>query len=603
MVANLDSFLARLSENNQSMIRLRRICFIFSCLSLAHTPLAPIDQELSKRYKAAKKYYAAADYAAAKATLAPLLHVESKSDITPYALFYYALSAYYNKEPILAENTFNMIVDAYPDWEQKDEVWYWLGQLKFETQDYDAGLSRLAKITSKELEVPLGKMKLYFLQQLDDIFLLQAIYRKYPEDQDIARVLFERMVRQPLISRDHDLLETLARNFNWRIDRHDPIREAVSLKKDSYNVGVLFPFFVDEVDYEEESSNFFVVALYQGIKAAVAVLAEQGIKINLYAYDTKKDPTVTASLLEQEELKTMDLLIGPLYADTIPLVSDFVRTHGINLINPLSENKDVVGDNSFIFLFKSSLDTQAIKAAEFTLQHCDDACNVGIVYGNSKADALQAYIYRKHIEHSTGKAVALMYSVAPEEAYNAFNILEKSASIDDEDQGEEGQPVSFEGLTHLYVASKDELIVTNILSAAKTLKHSPCIIGHESWLHHSLFTFDQLKQHRLYFVAPDHIAYEKKRVHQFKHRFYDHFAQYPSHYACIGYEMMLFWGQMLAKYGVYAQKHWKKELYQGAIFEGLTYGSHHDNQYVPIVQFRKGRFVICNPETPKQERR
>jgi len=586
------------------MIRLRRICFILSCLSLAHTPWAHIDQELSKRYKTAKKYYAAADYVAAKATLAPLIYAEGKNNITPYALFYYALSAYHNEEYALAESTFKIIVDAYPDWEQKDEVWYWLGQLKFEAKDYNAGLSRLAKITSKGFQISLRKMKTHFLQQLDNIFLLQAMYMQYPQDQDIASVLFDKIMHQPLISRNLDLLETLARNFNWSIDRYDPIEESVSLRKGSYNVGVLFPFFVDEVDYEEESSNSFVIALYQGIQTAVAALVEQGIKINLYAYDTKKDPTVTASLLAKEEIKAMDLLIGPLYADTISLVSDFVRSYQINLVNPLSENKDVVGDNPFVFLFKSSLDTQAIKAAEFTLQSYNDACNVGIIYGNTKADALQAHIYKQHIEFSTGKAVAWMRSIAPEEAYDAFNVLEQPSSIDDDESWEEKeQPVSLEGLTHLYVASKNELIVANLLSATKALKRPPCIIGHEAWLHHSLFTFDHLKQHRLYFVAPDHVAHEKESIHQFRSDFYDYFAQYPSNYAYIGYEMMLFWGQMLAKYGVYAQKHWKKECYPGALFEGVAYGTHHDNQYVPIVQFRKGRFVICNPKTLKQERR
>ncbi len=584
------------------MTRLRCIFFIFFCLSLAHTPWAHMDQELSKKYKTAKKHYAAADYVAAKAALAPLIHAEGKSDITPYALFYYALSAYYNKETALAEDTFKRIIDAHPDWEQKDEVWYWLGQLKFEAKDYHAGLSRLANITSKEFQVSLGKMKIHFLRQIDDIFLLQVMYRQYPKDQDIAKVLFDKIVQQPLISRDLDLLETLARDFNWSIDRHDPIKEAASLKKDSYNVGVLFPFFVDEVDYEEESSNSFVIALYQGIKTAVAVLAEQGVKVNLYAYDTKKDPTVTASLLAKEEIKTMDLLIGPLYADTISLVSDFVRSYQINLVNPLSENKDVVGDNPFVFLFKSSLDTQAIQAAEFTLQGCDDACDVGIIYGNSKEDALQAYTYKQHIEFSTGKAVAWMCPIAPEEAYDAFNVLEQPSSIHDEDREGKEQPVSLEGLTHLYVASKDELIVANLLSAAKALKHPPCIIGHEAWLRHSLFTFDQLKQRRLYFVAPDHITHEKDSTRKFKRRFYDHFAQYPQNYAYIGYEMMLFWGQMLAQHGGYAQKYWKKEFYPGVIFEGITYGAHHDNQYVPIVQFKNGRFVVCNPETLKMNK-
>jgi hypothetical protein len=581
------------------MMSLRRLCFTLACLLFAHTGLALVDKELLKTYKVAKKYYAASDYAAAKAMLAPLIKVEEKNDITPYALFYYALSAYYNEEPALAESIFTSIVEEHSDWEQQDEVWYWLGQLRFEAKDYSAGLDRLVKITDKTFDMPLRQMKVYFLRQLDDVVTLQKLFKQYPEDQDIARVLFDKVAHQPLVSRDLDLLNTLACDFHLSLEEHGALKETVSLKKDSYNVGVFFPFFVDEVDYEEESSNLFVIALYQGIKAAVTELANQGININLIPYDTKKDLLTTAALLEQEEVKSMDLIIGPLYEATISLAANFARTYQINLFNPLSENIDVVGDNPFVFLFKSSLETQASRAAEFTLQNSDDGLNVGIVYGTAKADIIQAHTYKQCIEHSTGKEVALMLSVAPEEAQSFLNTLkEASEDVHEIQTTETKEVVSLDDLTHIYVASKDELIVANMLSAVATLKHPPHIIGHAAWLNHSSFTFDQLQQHRLSLVAPDHIDYERAGIHRFRSSFYDHFAQYPTTYACTGYEMMLFLGHMLAQHGVYFQKHWTQELYKGVIFEGVAYGMHHDNQHVPIVQYKKGRFVICNQEVP-----
>jgi hypothetical protein len=209
---------------------------------------------------------------------------------------------------------------------------------------------------------------------------------------------------------------------------------------------------------------------------------------------------------------------------------------------------------------------------------------------------MQAHTYKQCIEHSTGKEVALMLSITPEEAQSSLNALRETS----EDVVGEAQEVankellSLNGLTHIYVAAKDELIVANILSAVEMLKYSPCIIGHEAWIHHSSFTFDQLKQHRLYLVAPDHIDYEKSDIHKFRSSFYDRFAQYPTTYACTGYEMMLFLGHMLARYGVYFQKHWTKESYSRAIFESIAYGIHHDNQHVPIVRFQKDQFVICN---------
>ena len=572
-------------------MRLHRPCFTLACLLLTHTLSARVDKALLKSYKAAKKHYAATDYAAAKAALEPLMNVEAKNAITPYALFYYALSAYHNEEPALAERTFTTLAEAFPDWEQQEEVRYWLGQLRFEAKDYKAALACLAPITGKELAKPVGQLKAYFLRQLDDTTTLQTLLSLYPEDQVIAQALFDQVAHQPLIKRDFELLNMLARDFNWVLEGHDPLQGLSSLQKDSYNVAVFFPFFVDEVDYEEESSNLFVINLYQGIKAAVAVLADQGIKINLFAYDTKKDPVTTAALLAQEEIKGMDLIIGPLYASTIPLVTDFARMHQINLFNPLSENADVVGDNPFAFLFKPSLETQARKAAAFTLQHAPEAISVGVVYSTSEADAIQAHTYKQHIERSTGKEVALMLPIAPEEAQNFLHELRERA------EEEEEEPLSLASLTHIYVASKNGLIAANVLSAVEMLHLTPCIIGHEAWLQESSLTLDQLQRLQLHLVAPDHIDYKKEGIYDFRSNFYDQFTQYPTYYACKGYDMMLFLGHMLAQHGVYFQKHWETQLYPGAIFEGVAYGLHHDNQHVPIVQLQNNTFVICNQET------
>eukprot|EP00540_Astrosyne_radiata_P007140 CAMPEP_0116824120 /NCGR_PEP_ID=MMETSP0418-20121206/1221_1 /TAXON_ID=1158023 /ORGANISM="Astrosyne radiata, Strain 13vi08-1A" /LENGTH=452 /DNA_ID=CAMNT_0004452457 /DNA_START=1042 /DNA_END=2397 /DNA_ORIENTATION=+ len=452
-------------------MKLRCLCYTFCSLLVfvfpASTTLAHVDKEQLKKYKKAKKYYFASDYESAKAILLSLIDGGEKNTTTPYALFYYALSAYHNGELSLAEDTFSTILEEYPDWEQEDEVNYWLGQLRFEAEDYHTGLTWLAKITNQKLGTALEAMKVYFLRQVDNIRVLQNIAKQYPDDRTIASVLSEKV----------------AQHFCFDLQGYDSLKETVSLKKDSYNVGIFFPFFIDDVDYEEENNHLFVLALYQGIKVAVTALAHQGIKINLFAYDTKKDPVVTAALLEQEEVKGMDLMIGPLYAATFPLVADFARIHRVNLFNPISENQDVVGGNSFVFLFKSSLETQARRAAEFTLQNATKEFNVGIVYGTSEADAIQARTYKQYVEHHTGKAVAFMVPATPEGAQASLNEWEKHAEgvIGEAEEGATKKLLSLEGLTHLYVASKNELIVAHVLRNVELSKQPPCIIGHESW--------------------------------------------------------------------------------------------------------------------------
>lgn len=555
--------------------------------------LAHVDVTQLQDYKVGKRYYATSNYAAAKAVFDDLLHARNTGTLTPYILFYYAISAYHNQEIALAETTFKRLLAMYPHWVQEDEIWYWLSQIRFEQKDYGAGLAYCAKITDIALAKHVKHAKYYFLRQLDDLTFLQQLFHTYPKDSTIAGVFAEKLAHQPRIHPDLTNLCALPCDANVRWEVYNPLNKLVSLKKKQYNVGVFLPFCIDVIDYEEEGSHSFVIALYQGIKMAVEELAEQGILINLVAYDTQKSPVVTAELLKQKEVKGLDLIIGPLYAATIPLVTDFARNHQINVFNPLSENAEVVGDNPFVFLFRPSWITQAKQAAAYTLQHCNTPCNVGIIHGTSPADVVQANVYKNCIAQSKQHRIAFLRAIAPEEAQNTTEDFFKTF-VENEATQSTNESDLLAPLTHLYVASRDELIVANLLRVLAKLKSPPYIIGHATWLDHSAFTFNHLRQPRLLLIDPNHINYKKTAIYQFRKEFYARFSQYPTMYACIGYELMLFLGQMLSQHGVYFQKYWNKSHYPSKIFEGLVYGPHHDNQYVPILQWQKDRLVVRN---------
>lgn len=575
------------------MMQQLRLCLALAFLLGANTMVAKTEKEQLKTYKKAKRYYTATDYKEAQAALEPLIEVEEKTAITPYALFYYALAAYRQGAQELAADTFIKINQEFPAWEQVNEVLYWLGQLRFEQADYTSALDYLAQITDKSWEKPISKTKAYFLQQIEEVSILQALLRQYPEDQTIAQVLLDKLAEQPFIKQDHDLIDTLVQRFNLAFQAPDPLSSMPSLKKDSYNVAVFFPFFIDEVDYEEENSNQFVLELYKGIRAAVAELASQGIAVNLFAYDTKKNTTTTAALLAQEEVKSMDLIIGPLYAATILLVADFAREHQINLFNPLSANANVVGTNPFVYLFKPSLETQARKAAAFTQQNTK-ATHVGIVYGTSPEDSIKAHTYKQYIEHNTSQEVALMLQLKPAASQQFLRAFRAIDSL-------QVEKPSLDSLTHIYVASQDELIIANVLSAIEIMNLNPCIIGDEAWLRQNSITLDQLQHLQLRLVAPDYIDYEQESLYAFRRAFYEQVGHYPTYYAAVGYDMMLFLGTMLAQHGVYFQRHWEDKPTPGAIFSGFAYGRHHDNQHVPIVKFRESALVVCNESLPGGE--
>ena len=571
----------------------QRFCLylVFVFLLTAQAVSAKVDKKQFKVYKKAKKCYAMADYQGAQTLLAPLLAPEKASSLTAYAHFYYALAAYHQDDQALAAATFENLAQEFPTWDQRDEVLYWLAQLRFEQADYAAALAYLAAITDPGLAASIRSMKTYFLHRINDTTSLQTLLRQYPDDQTIAQVLLDKQMVQPFIKQDHQLIDTLMQRFQLS---YQACKALPSLKKDSYNVAVFFPFFMDALNYEEENTNQFVLSLYKGILAAVDKLADQGICINLYAYDTQKSATTTAALLEQPEMKYMDLIIGPLYATTIPLVADFARMHQINVFNPLSVNAQVVDNNPFVYLFKPSLETQARKAAAFTQQD-PQATQVGIVYGTSVEDSTKAFTYKAYIEHNTDQQVALMLQLEPEASRRFLGIFRNINST------QHIEKPSLDKLTHIYIASQDELIIANVLSAIEIMHLNPYIIGDEAWIRNNMITLDQLQRLCLRLIAPDYIDYAKKSLQDFRHAFYLQFGHYPSYYEAVGYDMMLFLGNMLAQHGVYFQQKWGDTPVPGIIFSGFCYGRHHDNQHVPMVKFQASALTTCEEKLSSKD--
>ena len=583
---------------------------------VAHNAWAQQPSEaMLQAYKRAKAHYIAAEYDTAKELLIPLIEdLEQPTVLTPYALFYYALATYHSGEPPLAESTFSTLVEEFPSWSQVDEAHYWLAHLRFEAQDYLAALARIQVIESSAVQKAALKLKRYFLSIVTETATLQSLLHRHPQDKDIAQVLFDKIVHQPLPRQDIALLDKLTSQFGFQYTRRDPLKHLRTTHKAQYKVAVLLPFFLDEIDYKDEkSAHPFIVSLYKGLKVAVAQLAQQGIHIQLLAYDTKKDPIATAALLESPALSDVDLIIGPLYAATIPLVTAFAQARQINLFNPLSENADVVGHNPFTFLFKPSEETQAREAAEFTASNADSEINVGIVYGTAQADSNRAHAYKQHIERLTGQEVGLMLRIDVQGAQGFLDKIRKilnpppKSTEEKEEEDTEPEANPLEGLTHIYVASKDALIAANFLSAVEMCKLKVCVIGHEAWLRQSTSSFDQLRRCKLHMVAPNYIDYSQPAIYDFRKAYYTYYKQYPDDYACTGYEMMLLLGNMLAQHGTYFQKHWRSHgYYPGTLFSGAMYGQHHDNQHVPIIKFKGAQLVICNasrpPEVPSGER-
>ncbi len=513
--------------------------------------------------------------------------VTSRTNDNPYleyASYYFAVSAYHSNQMSVAKSMFYQIDRKYPNWNKIDEVHYWLAKIEFEKNDYLSAIFNLNKIKSPTVKREADNMKAYFLNLMDDIDEVDLLLSKNPYDKIIAERLADLIIKQPIIDQDQNMLSFLISEFELDETKYDVTSIFKEIKKDSYNIGVVLPFMSDNLNGEKLNlGRNLVVDMYEGIKVGVDKLAKSGVKINLFAFDTKRDSVAVMSLINSGELSTMDLIIGPLSQVTGELLSNYCFQQRINMVNPLSYTSRIIGNNPFSFLFKPSLETQAIKAAEYANRNIANR-KVKIIYGEAVRDSILAYSYQARIKVDSFEVIG-MHKIDLDNVAEISSLMDTSGDDADEENK----------LGHVFLASDNELMMANVLAALEARGDQLPLIGTESWLNSRIIGYDQIERLGISIISPNFIDFDKDSIENFRRFYHNRTNVFPSKHAFNGYQLIRFFGQMLSDYGIYFQTAFRqKGFIKGEIFEGFDYSVGNDNQYTPLVKFVDANLTVVN---------
>ncbi|CAN5445426.1 hypothetical protein BH23BAC1_BH23BAC1_06390 [soil metagenome] len=538
-----------------------------------------------KTYRNAKNLFNAEKYELAMQAFSPITRPGSNNPFVEYASFFYALSAFHADQKDIAKNMLLQISQKYPNWEDVGEARLWLAKIYFEEGEYTQAFEALKTIRKKELQEDAQLMKKVYLHEIEDLNKLKEIQENNPADKDVALALAEKIRVQPLVDQDQKLMQSLVEQFKLDPEKFQPQKIGETLFKEIYNIGVFLPFFTVEISKGRNVSNQFVVDLYVGIQLGYKRLLQEGISVNLFAYDTRRDSATTARLLNLDEMKSMDLIIGPLYPVPSRLVSEFSQRNRINMINPISNNSQVIGNNPFSFLFRPSYETQGRKAAEFAAKEFANKNSI-IIYGATQRDSILAHTY-KNVAEKEGLNIVKLVKVGPSDSKKVIDLISGSE--------ENAFNIPFNSIGHIYVSSLDEIIIANVLNSLDSRTDEIAIVGHEEWLDYRFLSYEQLERFNVCFIAPNYVDFTKPAAEIFRQKFIDEAKTLPSQSAYAGYETILFAGRMLKKYGTYFQKETEKEGFQsGVLFQGHNFANSNDNQYVPIIRIMKSDLVMVN---------
>ena len=542
--------------------------FIASVAQPAETP------EQNTHYQNGKLLLDQGNYALAMKEFEPLAKPAARFERAPEAAYLYAVAATRARKWAEAEQMLNLLRTEYANWPGLPDALYLQAQASFEQNDPDNALATLQKLPPSQLAAERAALEINYLARLDRPQLDQ-LRARYPQDAALGRLYADKLVAGWYTPADKFLLDQLVKRFSLDKARYAP--RAAAAKKSSYSIAVLLPFEFN--DPAQARRNQFVTDLYAGLRLAQDSLQRAGRPVQLFAYDTGADTLQLQRVLALPELAGMDLIIGPVYKSGSKLVARYAQQKQIITVNPLSQDRDLVRDNAWHYLYEPSTATQGQVAARFALGAFAGR-TAAVLYENTRDETAFALSYKAAYEAGGGKVQLRRLSSATD------SLLTTSFA-----------GLNLKTVGHLVVASDALRAGPFTLKQLRTQNVRLPLITYASWLDNARVSLGELNSRDVYLVYPHYLDPAAAGVLRFRQLYAQQYHLPPSVFASIGFELLYYFGSRLHEYGPAFQSPLAASgPVSGALFQGIGYPSGaHDNQYVPVTKLDHLEIEVLNP--------
>ena len=547
---------------------------------------ATLFAQAEKRYNEAIANFKRGQYGQAMSQLQPLTVANGVSPQSPYAHYYYALSAQKLKKYPESIQMLKQLINRYPKWEHIEDGFYLLGVVYFELGNLSMGLNYLQRISDVTLSSDLVGLKQTFIGKEKDVLVLKALNKEYPDDYIVAMALMNVLSKNASGKSEQELLARLMKRFDVEMEGQEGVssrqgtvagqkQTAGGRKHDKLVVSALLPFRLSEFDPAKRvRTNQFAYDYYQGMLLAREQLKKEGVVVQLQAFDVSNDGEQVKKLIKDASFLDSDLFVGPLYPKTYELAADYVSKKGGVMLNPLSTDHSLLEGYKNIYLAHPSLQFQMKEVAHFA-KSVTPNLNVAIYYGTTSKDSAMAALYADEIKGRGAK------------------VLEKVRIVGE--LGDLSKHVSFfekEKPSHVVLFSSNSNLGTSLLAVMnqRKLTHTPLIATSGSFDIYKIRS--QGFAERLYLLEADFVDVNKDEVRFFQQQYWEKVNTLPSVYSYQGYDHLLFFGRMLKKYpsdireGLAVRKYDEEFL-----LSGFNFTRSNENEISPVLRFREGRWA------------
>ncbi|MCH2022967.1 MAG: ABC transporter substrate-binding protein [Saprospiraceae bacterium] len=370
------------------------------------------------------------------------------------------------------------------------------------------------------------------------------------------------------------------------------IDSTINLKL-AYKVAIIMPFmsngFVPAPTKEIPPKSIKAVEFYEGVLIALDSLKAEGVSLFVDVFDSERDTGVVRSLLQKQELKEADLIIGPLGSNAIKIVAEYAKEHKKPMISPFNSRADLTTNNPYYiqvnpsFQVHSDLIIAHLHKIERDKKVIREPLEKNLLILGLKEDSLRIRMLQKSYSVYKNDTIAQI----PE-------LIMPTTTIDIDTL----KPfLNEEELNIIVVPSyRNEGFIYNSMREIQKLvdKVEPkngyqiVVIGMDKWRYYTRVNFEYFESLNLHFSSSYYTNKETSGVRKFNNDYKAVYGIGSREFSFVGFDLMLFFGRMMHKYGVNFPAHLSKESaqYRHTIFQVQpTYDT-----IMPPIQLKDNHF-------------
>lgn len=362
---------------------------------------------------------------------------------------------------------------------------------------------------------------------------------------------------------------------------------------DTYHIAFLLPFLSNQASGSEvPEKSRLGLQFYAGAKIALEQLSGEG-RVNLVAdvWDTQANDADFQKLMTNPRLDKASVFIGPVRSSHVQTFAEWTKKQRKILISPETPSADLTSQNPDFIQINPSLRAHCEAITAFVRKtNRPDA--VTLVCKQKEADRLP---YFQDANAAIGGSARFAELI----------VSDETANFDKTDL----RKYLRAGRTSVFVlpswASQD--FVMSFLRKLKEIKGSNRVevYGMPQWRNFEAIEPEYLSALNVHISAAAWLDYSAQEVKDFQQKFYESTGTIPDEDGFNGYDVTLFTGRMLAKFGLSfperieggtaptlrGQFSFSKIFAAGAIDDGRNQPDYLENTFVHILKFDQFGFV------------